>query len=91
MLPPGEADADALGECGLACETGGFDFTGAAGKEPGPGWQTEQDLLLEAEPPGFDGADIVGRVNAFDEADTGSADLDDFLRREDATFEQHVL
>jgi len=30
-------------------------------------------------------------VNAFDEADAGAADLDDFLRREDAAFEQHVL
>ena len=91
MLAAGEADADALGECGLAGEACGFDFAGAAGKEPRPGGQAEQDLLLEAKPPRFDGAYIVGRVDALDQADAGTADLDDFLRRENAAFEQHVL
>ena len=60
MLAAGEADADAFGERGLAGETSGFDFAGAAGKEPGPGGQAEQDLLLETKPSGFDRADIVG-------------------------------
>ena len=91
MLAACEADADALGERGLAGETSGFHFASAAGKKPGPGGQAEQYLLLEAKPPRFDGADIVGRVDAFDETDIGAANLDDFLRRQNAAFEQHVL
>lgn len=91
MLAACEADADAFGEGGLAGEAGGFDFASTASKEPGPGGQAEQNLLLKTQLTVFDGADIVGRVDAFDQADTGAADLDDFLRRQNAAFEQHVL
>ena len=75
----------------MACEAGGLDFGGAAPVELRGDGQAEHQLLFPAEQTGLYFPNVIALVDGLQQVDIRSADLDDFLRPQDAALQQHVL